>query len=88
MFIRCEQKEGEPILVNLALMKVARKLKAVRYRTDSSHPIPREPEPEQYVLTLGDGAKMIRVVAPGNIAIIDRYLERELALTEAFMHEG
>ncbi len=88
MFIRCEQPGGEPILVNLALMKVARKLKAVRYPKDDSHPIAREPEPAQYILTLGDGAKSIRVEDAANIAIIDRYLERELALTDAFMREG
>ncbi len=88
MFITVEQPGGEPILVNLTLMKVARKLKAVRYPKDDSHPITREPEPVQYILTLGDGAKMVRVVDSGNIAIIDRYLERELALTDAFMSEG
>lgn len=86
MFIRCEQKEGEPILLNLELIKVARKVKAVRYPRDDSHPIPREAEPEQYILTLGDGAKMVRVEDAGNIAIIDRYVERELAMTAAFMN--
>ena len=88
MFIRCEQPGGEPIAVKLEAIKVARKLKAVRYPKDSSHPIARPNEPVQYVLTLGEGAKSIRVVDPGNIAILDKFVEQELALTAAFMSEG
>ena len=88
MFIKVEQKEGEPILVKLEAIKVARKLKAVRYPRDDSHPIPRPNEPVQYVLTLGEGAKSVRVTEATNITILDAYVERELALTEAFMSEG